>query len=278
MDYIQITVNCDPPFRDILIAEMGELAFDSFVETETGFEAYAPEDDFSHPALQTLFNNYRKQTRIWYELKKIAKVNWNEEWEKNYDPIEVGDKIYVRATFHESKPGFEHEIIINPQMSFGTGHHETTHQLLALQTEIDHKNKEVIDIGSGTGILAIMALKLGAASAAATDIDDWCIENTLENFQLNDLKPEFAKQGVIAELNIKKQYDIVIANINTNVLLSEMSYYDKILKTGGHIFLSGFYEGDKTQILDATSQHGFKELKATVKRGWVAMVLEKVEA
>ena len=277
MDYIQITVNCDLPFRDILIAEMGELGFDSFVETETGFEAYAPESDFSHPALQTLFNNYRKQTRIWYELKKIAKVNWNEEWEKNYDPIEVGNNIYVRATFHESKPGFDHEIIINPQMSFGTGHHETTHQLLALQTQIDHNNKKVIDIGSGTGILAIMALKLGAKSAAATDIDNWCIENILENFKLNGLKPEFTALGPIADLDIQHRYDIVLANINTNVLLSEMEFYNGIIELGGYIFLSGFYESDKPKILASTRPLGLKEIKSTTKREWVAMVLQKIE-
>ena len=276
MDYIQINVNCDFPFRDILITEMGELAFDSFVETETGFEAYAPEADFSHPALQTLFNNYRKQTRIWYELKKIPKVNWNQEWEKNYDPIEVDDKIYVRATFHQPKPEFEYEIVINPQMSFGTGHHETTHQILALQLGIDHKDKKVIDIGSGTGILAIMAMKLGAASSAATDIDDWCIENTLENFALNKYKADFVSQGIIAELDIKGPYDIVIANINTNVLLVEMEHYSSLLANKGYLFLSGFYEADKSKIIEKTDFLGLKEVKSTVKRGWVAIVLRKL--
>ena len=116
MDFIQINVHCDPPFREILIAEMGELDFETFMDTEVGFEAYIQEELFSHPALQTLFNRYRKQTRIWYELKKIPKENWNEEWEKNYDPIAVGDQIYVRATFHEAKPQVPYEIIINPQM------------------------------------------------------------------------------------------------------------------------------------------------------------------
>lgn len=276
MDYILINVNCDSPFRDILIAEMGELGFDSFVNTEPGFEAYISEELFNHPALQTLFNNYRNQTRIWYELKKIPKVNWNEEWEKNYDPIEVDDKIYVRATFHEPRPEFEHEIVINPQMSFGTGHHETTHQILALQMGVDFKGKTVLDVGSGTGILAIMALRLGAKSAAATDIDDWCIENTLENFGLNNFTADFVKKGTIEELNFEHTYDIILANINKNVLINEVPTYTQILKNGGTLFLSGFFEQDKSQIIELTNSLGFKEIKSTEKRGWVAVVLEKV--
>lgn len=276
MDYIQINVHCDPPFREILIAEMGELDFETFMDTEVGFEAFIQEETFSHPALQSLFNRYRKQTRIWYELKKIPRENWNEEWEKNYDPIAVGDQIYVRATFHEAKPEVPYEIIINPQMSFGTGHHETTHQLLALQLEVDHKNKQVLDVGSGTGILAIMAAKLGAKSVAATDIDDWCIENALENFGLNNIVADFVKQGTIHELQLKGQYEIILANINTHVLLDEMAEYNKLLAHKGHLFLSGFYESDKAQIMDMATQLGLKEVKFTTEKNWVALLLEKV--
>lgn len=276
MDYIQINVHCDPPFREILIAEMGELDFETFMDTEVGFEAFIQEETFSHPALQSLFNRYRKQTRIWYELKKIPRENWNEEWEKNYDPIAVSDQIYVRATFHEAKPEVPYEIIINPQMSFGTGHHETTHQLLALQLDVDHKNKQVLDVGSGTGILAIMAAKLGAKSVAATDIDDWCIENALENFGLNNIVADFVKQGTIHELQLKGQYEIILANINTHVLLDEMAEYNKLLAHKGHLFLSGFYESDKAQIMDMATQLGLKEVKFTTEKNWVALLLEKV--
>jgi ribosomal protein L11 methyltransferase len=276
MDFIQINVHCDPPFRDILTAEMGYLAYDSFVETEVGFEAYISEDKFSHPGLQSLFNDYRKQTRIWYELKKIPKVNWNEEWEKNYDPILVDDKIYVRATFHEAKPTYPYEIIITPKMSFGTGHHETTHQLLALQLEVDHKEKKVLDVGSGTGILAIMAAKLGASSVAATDIDDWCVENSLENFALNAVEPAFVEKGVIRTLGLKDQYDIIIANINTNVLLDEIAVYATLLVDQGYLFLSGFYETDLPQILEMTTKHNLKEVKHTTRKNWVGLILQKV--
>ncbi len=276
MDFILINVHCDPPFRDILTAEMGYLEYDSFVETEVGFEAYISEDKFSHPALQALFNDYRKQTRIWYELKKIPKVNWNEEWEKNYDPILVDDKIYVRATFHDPKPEYPYEIVIVPKMSFGTGHHETTHQLLALQLEVDHQDKQVLDVGSGTGILAIMAAKLGASSVAATDVDDWCIENSLENFQLNAIAPSFVKKGVIRTLDLQDQYDIILANINTHVLLDEIPVYQSLLVKNGYLFLSGFYEKDMAQILSLTTEQGLKEVKHTTRRNWVGMLLQKV--
>ncbi len=275
MDYIEIKVNCDVLFRDILIAEMGEIDFDSFVETEVGFDAYITEDKFSHPGLQQLFNNYRKQTKIWYELKKVPRVNWNEEWEKNYDPIQVGDDIYVRAIFHDPRPEFPYEIVINPKMSFGTGHHETTHQILALQLEVDFREKAVLDIGSGTGILAIMAHKLGAGEVSATDIDDWCIENSTENFGLNEVTPKYIKQGVIKSLGFEETFDIVLANINKNVLLEEMDEYARLTKSGGYLFLSGFYAYDEADILECTDALGFEKLKSTAKREWTAVLLKK---
>ena len=275
MDYILINVHCDEPFSEILIAEMELLDFDSFVETEAGFEAYINEAVFSHPAVQTLFNRYRKQTRIWYELKKVPKVNWNEEWEKNYDPIEVGDQVYIRATFHAPKPEVPYDIVINPKMSFGTGHHATTHQMVALQMGIDHQDKDVIDIGAGTGILAIMAAKLGAKSVAATDIDDWCIENAEENFGLNNITPAFVKQGVIADLKLTETYDIVLANINTNILLEEMEHYVNLMRDEAYLLLSGFYTFDQEQILERAESLGLKKVKDSERNKWAALVLQK---
>ncbi|MHA7099334.1 50S ribosomal protein L11 methyltransferase [Roseivirga pacifica] len=275
MDYILINVHCDEPFSEILIAEMGLLDFDSFVETEVGFEAYINEAVFSHPAVQALFNRYRKQTRIWYELKKVPKVNWNEEWEKNYDPIEVGDQVYIRATFHAPKPEVPYDIVINPKMSFGTGHHATTHQMVALQMGIDHQDKDVIDIGAGTGILAIMAAKLGAKSVAATDIDDWCIQNAEENFGLNNITPAFVKQGVIADLKLTETYDIVLANINTNILLEEMEHYVNLMRDEAYLLLSGFYTFDQEQILEKAESLGLKKVKDSERNKWAALVLQK---
>ena len=275
MSYIEIKVSCDAPFRDILIAEMAELGFDSFVETEAGFDAYINESLFNHERLEQCFGRYRKQTEIGYEQKKIPRENWNEAWEKNYEPIRVSDRIYVRATFHQPRPDFEYEIIINPKMSFGTGHHETTQQLLAMQPEIDHRQKTVLDIGSGTGILAIMAAKLGAVSVAATDIDDWCIENATENFQLNQVKPDWVRQGAIRTLNLTETYDIVLANINKNVLLDELEAYAALTKTGGYLFLSGFYTRDEADLMEKAKPLGFKKLKSAEKRNWMALLLRK---
>jgi len=275
MDYILINVHCDEPFKDILIAEMGQLDFDSFVETEVGFEAYITEEHFDHPALQVLFNQYRNQTRIWYELKKIKKENWNEAWESNYEPIKVGEQIHVRATFHATDATFPYEIIINPKMSFGTGHHETTAQMLALQLKVNHQNKKVIDIGSGTGVLAIMAAKLGASSVAATDIDDWCIENAIENFKLNQVTPQFVSKGVIKNLDVQDNYDIVLANINTNILLEEMSEYVALMSKEAKLFLSGFYDFDKPKVIEKANALGLKEVTASEKNKWCAVVFEK---
>lgn len=275
MNYIEVKVRCDALFRDILIAEMAELGFDSFVETEAGFDTYIAKALFCRERLEQCFSRYRKQTEIGYEQKKIARVNWNEAWEKNYEPIRVSDRIYVRATFHKPRPDFEYEIIINPKMSFGTGHHETTHQLLAMQAETDHRQKTVLDIGCGTGILAIMAAKLGATSVAATDIDDWCIENATENFELNQVKPDWVKQGAIRTLNLTETYDIVLANINKNVLLDELGAYAALTKTGGYLFLSGFYAQDEADLMEKAKPLGFQKLKSTEKRNWMALLLRK---
>jgi len=232
--------------------------------------------NFSHPGLQQLFNNYRKQTRIWYELNKIAKQNWNEEWESNYQPIEVGNDILVRATFHKPDPKFKHEIIITPKMSFGTGHHETTHQMLALQLDVDFKDKAVLDVGSGTGILAIMAAKLGANYVAATDIDEWCIENSKENFELNNVGVDELKLGTIQELKFEKGFDVVLANINKNVLLEELPDYAKLMNKEAHLFLSGFYEHDVDDLLELTIKLGFEKMAGASKRDWTAILLKKV--
>ena len=275
MDYIEVKIHCNEPFRDILIAEMGELGFDSFVETEVGFDGYIKEEDFSHPGLQQLFNNYRKQTKIWYELNKIPRVNWNEAWEKNYEPIEVGDQIYVRADFHEPNPQFPYEIVINPKMSFGTGHHETTHQMLALQLEVDHQGKRVLDVGSGTGILAVMATKLGASAVAATDIDEWCIENMAENFKMNRVTTYQLEKGVIRDVPLEGPYDIILANINKNVLLDEMEQYVSLLNDQGYLFLSGFYTHDVEDILHLTNILGLSKVKETSKKNWAAILLQK---
>lgn len=274
MDYLEFKITCAEDFREILIAELAEIGFDSFLETETGLDAYAPEVDFNREAYEQVIENYRDAAQIKVTEGKMPKVNWNEEWEKNYDPIAVDDLVYVRASFHESQPGFRHEIVINPKMSFGTGHHATTYQVLRLQGEIDHQGKRVLDVGSGTGILAIMAHLLGAREVEAFDIDDWCVDNGNENFDLNGLTTRMGL-GTIRQENPQGPFDIILANINKNVLLDELKIYADLLLSGGYLLLSGFYTEDIEDLVQEANKHGLELLKTSSKDNWAALILQK---
>lgn len=274
MDYLEFKITCTEDFREILIAELAEVGFDSFLETETGLDAYAPETDFNRTAYEEVIDNYREPAQISVSEGKMPKVNWNEEWEKNYDPIAVDELVYVRASFHESQPGFRHEIVINPKMSFGTGHHATTYQVLRLQGEIDHQGKRVLDVGSGTGILAIMAHLLGAKEVEAFDIDDWCVENGNENFDLNGLATRMGL-GTIRQVNPQGPFDIILANINKNVLLDELKIYSDLLISGGYLLLSGFYTEDIDDLVQEAKKHSLELLKTSSKDNWAALILQK---
>lgn len=274
MDYLEFKITCAEDFREILIAELAEIGFDSFLETETGLDAYAPEVDFNREAYEQVIENYRDAAQIKVTEGKMPKVNWNEEWEKNYDPIAVDELVYVRASFHESQLGFRHEIVINPKMSFGTGHHATTYQVLRLQGGIDHQGKRVLDVGSGTGILAIMAHLLGAKEVEAFDIDDWCVDNGNENFDLNGLTTRMGL-GTIRQVNPQGSFDIILANINKNVLLDELKIYLDLLISGGYLLLSGFYTEDIEDLVQEANKHGLELLKTSSKDNWAALILQK---
>lgn len=275
MDYLELTLTVEPDFSEILMAELAEIGFDSFVETEDGLQAYVLENEFEERALKELMESYADKTPLIYALKKIEKQNWNKEWESNFSPIEVKDKVYIRATFHESAAAsYEHEIIITPKMSFGTGHHETTSQVMELQLEIDHKNKSVLDVGTGTGILAILALKLGASKTHAFDIDEWSVENTIENIGLNDT-PEITVDLGTIDSQKPEEYDIVLANINRNILLAEIPKYNSFLKESGHLIVSGFYLHDIEDIETLANTCGLKKIKQISKNNWAAVVFKK---
>jgi ribosomal protein L11 methyltransferase len=274
MDYLEFKIKCAEDFREILIAELAEIGFDSFLENDEGIDAYAVEDDFDREKFDEIIAQYQEIAQISLSEAKMPKVNWNEEWEKNYDPIEVDDLVYVRASFHQPQPGFRHEIVINPKMSFGTGHHATTFQMLRHQGELDHTGKRVLDVGSGTGILAIMAQLLGAREVEAFDIDDWCVENGNENFDLNGLKTRMGL-GTIRQVNPQGPFDIVLANINKNVLLDEMEVYVGLLTTQGLLLLSGFYSEDIDDLLEVAEPLGLKLVKQSTKDNWAALILQK---
>ncbi|WP_424962746.1 50S ribosomal protein L11 methyltransferase [Ekhidna sp.] len=271
MDFITIKVTCDSALTDVLIAELFEAGFDSFQEFDDGFEGSCEQSQFDEKKVEVLFKQFSK---VSYTVKEQEKINWNEEWEKNYNPIIVENRCIVRASFHEPKPEFEYEIIVTPKMSFGTGHHATTYQVLDYQMELDHQEKKVLDVGTGTGILAIMAAKRGAIKIVATDIDDWCIENSEENFALNNVKGVELIKGEIDKVK-QADFDIVIANINKNVLLDQIGDYARRLKLDGQLILSGFYESDISDLESEAMKNGLYKIHSTTRDKWAMLALEK---
>ena len=255
------------------MAELAEIGFDTFEEKEETLLAYVEKEAFHMDAFKEVTSRYAAVFDFTFELNEVEKVNWNKKWEENYNPIVVDDRCVVRATFHENLGVYPIDIIINPQMSFGTGHHATTWQMLKLQMDIDHAGKSVLDVGTGTGVLAIMARKLGADRVEATDIDDWCIENSRENFERNGITDISTQCGDILNLEFEERFDILLANINKNVLLGQIEVYSGLLKKGGNLLLSGFYESDVKDILACAKNQNLELLMSSSKDNWVALVL-----
>ena len=256
--------------QDMLINTLGEVGFDTFEELDFGFKAYVPVDDFDEAKLIEAITPYREMFTFSYEIALIPQKNWNEVWESNFEPINIQDKIFVRATFHQPKPEIEYEIVIDPKMAFGTGHHQTTSMMLELMLENEFSSKNVLDMGCGTGILAIMASKLGAAKVTAIDYDIVCYESTLENAQLNHIDNITAMCGS-KEVIPDEQYDTILANINRNILLDQIPRYSEVLKAEGELYLSGFYEQpDLDIIMDEAHKYGLKYIIHKNNNDWVA--------
>lgn len=268
--YIEYRFKVAPlqPASDILIAELGELGFESFVEEETGILAYIQKEDWNKDILQDLHMLQNPDFKIEYSVKEIEQENWNATWEQNFKPIIVEDTCMIRAPFHEKKD-VEYDIVIEPKMSFGTGHHETTHMMLQHLLSLNLRDKSILDMGCGTGVLAILAAKLGANPIDAIDIDNWCYLNAKENVERN--KVEFIQvfEGDVSLLGDKK-YDVIIANINRNILLSDIPDYRTCLEKNGILLLSGFYTEDLQLITDKCSEVGLKFEKNLEKNNWVA--------
>lgn len=276
MSYIELTLELDPDFIEILIAELAEIDYESFVETDNGFQAYIEADKFNELAVGELIDKYKTQVAIAYSLKTLEKENWNQTWESNYDSIEVLDQIRVRASFHDPDPRFPYELQINPKMSFGTGHHETTWLVMAEQLKLPHQGANLMDVGSGTGILGILGKKLGARYVLAFDIEVWAVENALENAELNEVSEDFEVfQGTISDVGEDKIFDGILANINRNILLREMKAYEKHLKPGGWMVISGFYEGDAPALRDHGHTLGLKPIRINVRNEWAVITFEK---
>lgn len=254
---------------EILIAELGETPFESFIETETGLSAYIQKQYWNENILDDIQILESPEFKIEYTFEEIEQVNWNEEWEKNFEPIDVDNTCRVRAPFHE-KTGAQYDIVIEPKMSFGTGHHETTFMMIQHLLETDVKGKKTLDMGCGTAILAILAEMKGAQPIDAIDIDNWCYQNSIENAERNNCTNITVYEGD-AELLKGKKYDVIIANINRNILLNDMQQYVDCLNKGGLLLLSGFYEEDIPAIDASCTEKGLTFAKKFSRNNWVSL-------
>ncbi|MEY8869200.1 50S ribosomal protein L11 methyltransferase [Meridianimaribacter flavus] len=257
------------PGVEILIAELGFAGFESFVETEEGVTAYIQKEEWSETILDDIQILNSNEFEISFSFEDIEQTNWNEEWEKNFTPIVVDGKCSVRAPFHD-KPNTEYDIIIEPKMSFGTGHHETTHMMIQYILNNDFKDKSVLDMGCGTGVLAILAEMKGAKPIDAIDYDNWCYLNSLENVERNNCEHITVLEGD-ASLLVDKHYDVIIANINRNILLNDLDKYVACLNKNGMLLLSGFYKDDIPVLEAECNKHMLKLVETLEKNHWVAL-------
>ena len=254
---------------EILLAQLGETAFESFVETETGLEAYVQKELWNDAILNDVAILNNPEFKITFEYKEIEQVNWNEAWETHFEPIDVDETCHVRAPFHP-KTAAQYDILIEPKMSFGTGHHETTHMMIQHLLATDVAGKKTLDMGCGTAILAILAEMKGAKPIDAIDIDNWCYLNSIENAERNNCFNISVYEGDAALLKNKK-YDIIIANINRNILLNDMQTYANCLGKDGILFLSGFYTEDIAVIDACCEAYNLKLQNQLERNNWVAL-------
>ena len=269
--YIEIDCKVTPvePWVDLLIAALGAIGYESFENTDSGFLAYVALADYDAQTTAEVLDTYQEHCAVNFSTKEIAATNWNADWEKNFSPITVGDRIHVRAPFHEATDA-EYDIVIEPKMSFGTGHHQTTHLMLEHLLELEINDQDVLDMGSGTAVLAIMACKRGARKATAIDIDAWCGENGLENAQRNGIDNIQVLVGTAEQLPKTPEFDLIIANINRNVLLEDMPAYVACLRPNGVVLLSGFYESDLEIISEKCKECGLVYQGHKTRDNWVA--------
>jgi len=267
MTYSEVNIITIDKNIEILQALLGQFEFDSFVENSKGFDAYILSDSLNDEVKREL-RELQKKFEFTYTSKEVENKNWNEEWERNFYPVLVGNKCLIRADFHESNPSVEHEIIITPKMSFGTGHHATTYQMVDKLFDLDLKNKSVLDMGCGTGVLAILAKKRGSGYTVAIDIDEWSVENSNENIARNGTPDIEVELGDAEKLSNYKKFDVILANINRNILLDDMVKYSTVLQNGGNILFSGFYTEDVPLLVEEAIKHNFRLIDQNSKQMW----------
>ena len=269
--YIAYYFEVEPlsPGVEILIAELSYAGFESFVETPKGVTAYIQKKEHLPTMLENIFILQNTSFSIQYSFEEIEQVNWNAKWEENFHPILVDDRCAVRAPFHE-KSSAAYDIVIEPKMSFGTGHHETTHMMIQFILDTDFNDKTVLDMGCGTGVLAILAEMKGATTVEAIDIDQWCFLNSIENVERNSCQHIKVSKGDARILKSKK-FDIIIANINRNILIQDIPTYATCLNANGLLFLSGFYNNDVPMIQEVCADYNLSLESQISRNDWVAL-------
>ena len=278
MDYLEFLFFYDTEnsfVGDLLAAELAEIGFESFLEDEKGLRAYIPAEKWDEGALSEKLASFPFAAGITYSQMYVKGQNWNEEWEKNYfQPIVIGGDCVIHSTFHKDVPQAEYDIVIDPKMSFGTGHHETTSLMIEKILKTDLKGKSLLDMGCGTAVLAILAAKKGANPVLAIDIEEWAYNNSLENTAMNG-EPQIEVQKGGAELLENRFFDVILANINRNILLEDMHKYAACMKPGSELYMSGFYREDIPAIDEEARKHGLKQLAVNEKNRWVAVRFQK---
>ncbi len=276
MKYFEVTFTtspCNETVNDVVSALAGEIGFESFVEWENGVQAYIQQSLFDEEALKSMVADFPlPDTKIEYTIVEAEDKDWNEEWEKNFfQPIVIGDRCCIHSTFHKDTPQTEYEILINPQMAFGTGHHETTSSIISELLEADLQGKSVLDMGCGTSILAILASMRGAGPITAIDIDDWCVNNSRDNIALNGIDNITVEWGDANLLKGRAPFDVIIANINRNILLADMAQYAACMHSGSELYMSGFYVQDIPVIQEKAESLGMEFIHHREKNNWAAV-------
>lgn len=282
MNYYELKFTYESPIEatiisDVLASELGEIGFESFTENEDGLQAYISDQLYNVKALVDKLKEFPlENVTIHYSEQFIESKDWNEEWEKNYfKPIRIGNECIIRASFHEPEPGYTYNIIIDPKMAFGTGNHETTFLMISEMLKLDLEGKDLLDMGCGTAVLAILAKMKKACKVVGIDIDEWAYNNALENVRLNNTEDIQVVLGGAEQIPTFGQFDIVFANINRNILLNDIRHYTSCMKSGALLFMSGFYTQDIPAIEEECKRNGLNFNSHTEKNNWVAVKTQK---
>ena len=270
---VDILIPNQSPFREIIVAKLNEVGFESFSEDEHNLKAYIQEDKLVLKDVEGILNSIKKLTNISYKIKKIKQENWNEKWESNYFPVIINDICAIRAPFHK-KINCKYELIIMPKMSFGTGHHETTELMIKQILNLNFKNKNVLDVGCGTGVLSILASKLSANQVTGIDTDDWAFQNSIDNSKLNNVDDIHFFHGDVHSIT-KNNYDYIFANINLNTIIDQLSTYINLITSKGSILISGFYEENEEIILTLVKKLKLKVVTKKNKNKWLMLHLSR---